>query len=450
MIDVMTTRFAGLSDATKIRELVTVRPTAVQGLILMEASEGADALSDALKKIYLPNQFSIDFIKTMMERAARFSRETYDSERTYVSRLYNPEDAEVAPVCLTGLAGVGKSQTILALRKVLPGPIGLSLDHFDGELEVVSHWYASARGKAGGRQLLADFLGEVALGQRPNSAKLLIECRKRASRNGVSLLMLEETQHINTGQGASRVTDILLTMAAIGPPMVYVSNYSLVHKLLRRNSEDKQRLLAEPKVMLPDSPESDAWRDYVRECVRVSEDCFSAPEDDLTVELYRSTFGIKRLAVQLIRIAYLESRAVGHKSVEMSDIFRAYRSTEYSANRTDVEELQRQAIDNRITGSRVDLRCPFELPVSLKSNVISFAKADRDHRVADKIFRSSLNETERAALQHFDPNPSAPMTGSRPVSKRISAPKATKDDLANAFKELLDSTVSLPKPGKPK
>ncbi|MBF0762878.1 transposase, partial [Dysgonomonas mossii] len=58
---------------------------------------------------------------------------------------------------------------------------------------------------------------------------------------------MDETQHINTGEGASKVTDILLTMAAIGPPVIFVSNYSLVHRLFRRNSEDKQRLLSEPR-----------------------------------------------------------------------------------------------------------------------------------------------------------------------------------------------------------
>jgi hypothetical protein len=60
----------------------------------------------------------------------------------------------------------------------------------------------------------------------------------------------------STGLGASKVTDILLTMAAIGPPMIFVSNYSLVHKLLRRNNEDKQRLLSESRIMLSDEPES--------------------------------------------------------------------------------------------------------------------------------------------------------------------------------------------------
>ncbi|MFC5694514.1 AAA family ATPase [Pseudomonas sp. GCM10022186] len=445
MIDVMTTRFDGLTDTNRIREIVTVRPNPVADLGALETPVGAEKLSNALKEIYLPNQFSIDLIKEMVGRAVLYCREVFDSEKSYLSRVYSPPDSEVAPICLTGLAGVGKSQTIKALKKVLPSPVGLSLNHFEGVHKLTSHWYVSARGKAGGKQILADFIGEESSKGRPTVAKLLVECRRRANRDGVSLLMLDETQHINTGDGVSRVTDILLTMAAIGPPMVYVSNYSLVHRLLRRNSEDKQRLLVEPRIMVPDSPESEAWRDYIGECIRVSNGYLSSHEDELIEEVYRSTFGIKRLAVQLIKIAFVESRVAGRQSIDISDVHRAYRSAEYSVNRADVEELQRQAIESRTSGGRLDLRCPFELPVHLKSNVIAFAKADRDQRVANKAFLSSLNEMERSTLAQMSSDPPASNEGSLAPSKRKPVPKATKADLIDAFNQLLK-----PKPSGPR
>lgn len=78
-----------------------------------------------------------------------------------------------------------------------------------------------------------------ALSKLVTVAELLSECRRRANRDGVSLVILDEMQYIQKGLGAAKVTDILLNMAGIGPPMIYVCNYSLGHKLFERNNEDQ-------------------------------------------------------------------------------------------------------------------------------------------------------------------------------------------------------------------
>lgn len=450
MNKLISTRFDGCSDINEIRERVTVRPEPVGFLSAIDPLIAAESLADNLMKIYLPNEFSLNFIKEMAGRASLHSSKLFTSEVEYISKIYTPPEIEVLPVCLTGLAGVGKSQAIAALRKVLPPPMDFFCDHYDGALELISHWYASARGKAGGKQLLTDFvLGSGESGGRWNLSKLLVESRRRANRDGISLVVLEETQHINTGLGASKVTDILLTMAAIGPPMIFVSNYSLVHKLLRRNSEDKQRLLSEPRIMLPDEPESQDWKDYVAECIRVSGGHIRVDIDDLAAELYRSTFGIKRLAVQLLKLAYIECRNAGREYVILSDISRAYRSSGYSSNSKEVEELQLQALQRRSTGSHLDLRCPFDLPIEMKSNVVKFARAERDNRVIAKVFDSALNENERSAMKDIDLIPGDVSRPYKPV-RRPPVPKATDEESNRAFQEYIDS-MSLPsKPKKPR
>ncbi|VVO07996.1 transposase [Pseudomonas fluorescens] len=448
MNEAILARFDGCSDIDQIRERVTVSPAPVRALGSLNTMMGAEALADALKQIYLPNEFSLGFIKEMVDRASLYSRKLFESQTAYLSRIYNPPDVEVAPICLTGLAGIGKSQTIAALLKVLPPPIGFTCDHFEGTLQLVSYWYASARGKAGGRQLLADFVLDGQQKSSYNSAKLLIECRRRVNRDGVSMLILEETQHINKGQGASKVTDILLTMAAIGPPMIYVSNYSLVHKLLDRNSEDKQRLLSEPRVMWPEAPDGLEWRAYIAECVRVSAGHIQAPLDDLVNEIYRSTFGIKRLAVQLIKLAYIEARSSGRECIDITDITRAYRSPVYASSQIDVEELHMQILQNRTTGSRMDLRCPFEVPSVLRSNIVKFARADRDNRVINMVFHSSLNESERSAIEQIEPEASK-ATRLTKTPRRPRLPKASETDLANAFEQIVGS-MDPAKPKKPR
>ncbi|WP_223434142.1 MULTISPECIES: transposase [unclassified Pseudomonas] len=432
-------------DINKIRERVTVNPETIGALSTIDPLIAAEALAGNLMKIYLPNAFSLNFIKEMAGRASLHSGKLFSSEAEYVSKIYSPPEVEVLPVCLTGLAGVGKSQTITALRKVLPPPMDFSCDHYHGAIKLISHWYASARGKAGGKQLLSDFvIGSEESCRAWNLAKLLVESRRRANRDGVSLVMLEETQHINTGLGASKITDILLTLAAIGPPVIFVSNYSLARKLLRRNSEDKQRLLSEPRIMLPDHPESQDWKAYVSECIRVSGGHIQVDINDLAAELYRSTFGIKRLAVQLLKLAYIECRNAGRESVKLADITRAYRSSAYTSNSMDVEYLQLHAIQARGTGTRLDLTCPFDLPADTNSNVVKFARADRDDRVNATVYFSALNKSERSNPLDLIPDD---MMRATKRERRPPVPKMSDDETEKAFHEI----VGLIKPpSKPK
>lgn len=442
------TRFDGFMDMESIRRRVVMRPEPVPDLEALQPLVAAELLAGRLKEMYLPNEFSLNFIQEMIGLAYLHNLKIFSSEAGYAAGIFNPPEVEVAPICFTGLAGVGKSATIAALRRALPPPVELSCALFEGSIELASLWHASARGKAGGRQMLLDFVhGSSYEGRGGNSAKLLVECRRRANRDGVCMVVLDETQHINTGMGASKVTDILLTMTAIGPPMIFVSNYSLVHKLLRRNSEDKQRLLSEPRIMLPEDPKSQDWAAYVNECIRISGGRVKVGESELSAELYRSTFGIKRLAVQMLKLAYIECRAAGRSRIEIEDLHKAYRSSAYTSNAKEVEELQLQTIYNGSRGAHLDLRCPFDLPAQYKSNVVSFSRADRDKRVQERVFDSSATEVERSVLKHIAlPEEKTPAKAKR----RTPAPKANDADLTRAFHQYMELQVPPPDPKRPK
>lgn len=449
MNKVIVDRFSECLDLEKIRAKVTVRPDPVAALDSLDALIASEQLANTLKQIFIPNEFSLAFIREMVGRASMHSQLLFKSEAEYASKVFNPPEVEVSPVCLTGLAGVGKSQTITALRKVLPLPTDFSCDLYEGTVTLVSHWYASARGRASGKALLEDFVfGDGKRIGRTTVAQLLKESRRRANRDGVSLALLEEMQHTNAGSGAAKVTEILLTMAAIGLPMVFVCNYSLAHKLLGRNSEDKQRLLADPRIMLPDDPGSADWGNYVAECIRVSNGCIKADAGELALELYRSTFGIKRLVVLLLKLAYVECRNAGRQCVNLFDINRAYRSAAYTASAGEVEELQRQALSNRKKQKRMDLQCPFDLPDALKSNVVNFTRADRSERVIATVFHSSLTEKERAAVKDLDAHGmDSPQTAK--TRRRTPITNLSDAEKGNAFFEYADN-LTRPKPKQPK
>lgn len=441
-------RFDGYRDIENIRKRVTVRPDPVEGLEGLEPWIAAENFAEKIKEIYLPNEFSLHFIQEMINLANLHSLKTFNSAAGYAAKVFTPPDTEVFPICLTGLAGVGKSQTITALLRAMPPPMEFACDLFQGTIDLTSYWYASARGKASGKQLLLDFVfGGEHEGRGGNLKKLLVQSRQIASRDGVSLVALDETQHINTGLGASKVTDILLTMAGIGPPMIYISNYSLIHKLFRRNSEDKQRLLSEPQIMLPDTPKSQDWHDYVHECMRVSGGRIKASTNEFAAELYRSTFGIKRLAMLLLKAAYIECRTAGRKQIEVDDLSRAYRSSAYTSNACDVEELQLQMINQGSRRARLDLVCPFDLPVEYKSNVVSFVRSDRDKCVQARAFDSSTTPAERAVLNQII-SPVEKVAAKKPRRSPVS--KATDEDLMRAFHEYMDSQPGSPGPKKSK
>ncbi|MBH3356707.1 transposase [Pseudomonas guariconensis] len=441
------TRFSGCLELEQIRQRVTVRPEPVGDLSGVDPVLAGTSLAETLKQIYLPNQFSLSFIQEMVGRADVFSRSLFASERDYHAKIYDPPEVEVAPLCLTGLAGVGKSQTISALRRALPAPIEFESSHFKEKVTLVSHWYASARDKAGGRQMLADFvLGSEPTSKGPNTNKLLNLCRRIVNRDGISLLILEETQHATPGKGVTLVTNILLTMAVIGPPMVYVANYSLLHKLLDRNSEDKQRLLSEPRIMLPDDPDGQDWKAYIAECVRVSSGQIRAQQGELAAELYRSTFGLKRLAVQLLKLAYIECRKAGRRHLGLGDISQAYRSSEYWSNRVDVEELHRIAVEGLGRRARKDLWCPLEIPAARKSNILQFARQERDERVIAQAIDSSMTAQEREAVKQLEPASRSPEAK---APRRKPIPKATPEETQMAFAKYVEQTNS-DKPKKPR
>lgn len=459
MNTVIDSRFSGCLDIDEIRQRVTVRPEPIGDLSRMDPALAGESFAQVLKQIYLPTQFTLSFIHEMVGRADAHSRSLFFSERNYIAKIYDPPEIEVAPICLTGLAGVGKSQTIEALRKVLPAPVEFECSHFDGKVKLISHWYASARGKASVKQILADFVrgsspanpADFVLGSEPNgrgqnTSKLLTLCRRIGTRDGVSLLILDETQHVTEGSGVALVTSMLLHMAVIGLPMVYVSNYSLLHKLAGRASEDKQRLLVEPREMSPDDPGGEDWKAYVAECVRVSSGQIRAPQDELAAELYRFTFGLKRLAVQLLKLAYIECRKAGRLHIGLVDINQAYRSLGYWSNRKDVEDLYRIEVEGPRGKSRKDLYCPLETPAAQKSNILQFAWHDRDERMTAKIIDSSMTLQEREAIQQIEPASRSPHAK---APRRKPIPKATPEETQAAFAKYVEQTKSN-KPRKPK
>lgn len=432
MIEKIRTRFDGLIDIEHIRNTVISRPEPIDDIDQLPTMLAAHFLEQNLRQIFIPNDFSLELISEVLGKAAVHSAMRSETEQIFVQGWYYPTPTETFPICLTGLAGVGKSATIKALLRMMPGPTEIDIDHCMTPHTTYSHWYASARGKASGKQLLTDFLGIEAT-SRQTASVLKSRAQQHANKLGVSLAVLEEMQHLTPGKGVALTTDILLTMSSLGLPMVYVSNFSLGHKLLKRNQEDTQRLVAEPRVMLPDAPESKDWALFIGECIAASDGRIRAKPSDFSHEIYRGCFGIKRSAIHLIKQSYIQARTSNRTWIEIDDVHQAYISSAYYANRTDVEELERIAIQKKT--KREDLVCPFGTP--MRSNVVHFVRKERDNRVARAAFEGALTAPEREA--HKSLKVGIDMKDQAP--KRSKLPplgKPTNDDLMNAFSDFFD------------
>lgn len=432
MIEIMRTRFDGLIDIEYIRSKVTILPAPVGDIDQLPPMLAAHFLEMTLRQIFIPNQFSLELIAELVGKAAAHSALRSTSEQAFVKGMYYPTPTETFPICLTGLAGVGKSATIEALLRVMPGPTEFQIDHCMTPLTAESHWYASAKGKSSGKQLLTDFLGIEAT-TRENAASLQFRAQQQANKRGISLAVLEEMQHLTPGKGVALTTDILLTMSSLGLPMVFVSNFSLAHKLLRRNQEDTQRLVAQPRIMWPDAPESKVWSDFIDACIAASDGRIRANRSDFSHEIYRGSYGIKRAAIHLVVQAYVHARQANRTWIELGDVHKAYISSAYYAYRTDVEELERIAIKQKT--KRDDLLCPFGSPTL--SNVVQFVRKERDNRVAQAAFKGALTAEERET--HKSLKLDTDMKAAPPKQpKRKPLGKPTNDDLGSGFSEFFD------------
>ncbi|WP_244633863.1 AAA family ATPase [Pseudomonas coleopterorum] len=434
MTAILISRFHDCLDEETIRNKVTVRPPPLRGLEALPPAVAAERLRLALHEVFIPNRFSLGFIMEAVGRAYSHSASHFSTEQQYLANVYSPPENEALPLCLTGLAGVGKSEIITALRKVLPGEVKLSSQHFQGERAMHSYWYASAREKATARQQLANILGgEVT--DKLNASKLRVECRRRSYLDGISIIILDEVQHHTAGDGVARVTDLLLAMSGIGTPMIYAANYSLCHKLFNRNSEDKQRLLSNPRIMHPDEPRSTDWQEYLRECVRVSNKRFAVDIEQFSDEVYRWTFGLKRLVVFLFQEAYMQARHAGRSKIELSDIAGAYQSSAYASNRIDVEELHRLAHVATPKEGRRDLNCPFGTPMS--SSVVCFMAKDRQNRVAQTIYESSRTVQEREDINAMKSREGILRSAKSNRTKAIRQPRGTAEERAQQYQQYL-------------
>lgn len=415
----------------------------------------SEVLRAGLKQVFLPSVQIRKLLRELIGLARAHAKINFGSEEKFLKGLFRnePWDSSTAPaIFLTGLAGVGKSDFLLALSRAMAPPTKIDVPGIK-HIPLISAWQLSLRDGIGMNTLLRPNLEtinksvELAYENIERAEKkawklptLLKLSRRRTWRDGVSLLWVDEFQYVTKGVEASaKATTMLLQLLSIGPRLIFCANFSLGHKLKNRNNEDKQRLMSCPKIIEPELSSSADWIALISEFKKVAPEVFVFSVNEVDNLIHQYTFGVKRLVVEMLVLAYRVARKMGKNTVSVDEIKLAYISTEYTYNRKDVETLWRQIYEN--TNLKDDLWCPFDQSHE-PTNVVMFKKATEDFesRIEDKILDYALSPAEAMAAKAIDLTPTEPKQKAKvfSISKQS---KATKESLLKAC-EMFDSPTT--------
>ena len=210
-----------------------------------------------------------------------------------------------------------------------------------------------------------------------------------------------------------------------------------MHRLRSRRQEDRQRLLSRSIVLLPDAPDSPDWILVLGELQKIVPNIYEFNFKEKAVDFWNLTAGLKRLLIGLLLIAYRVARRDGRSSVIWADIDKAYLSSDYSADRIDVDQM----ILNGISGSGLpkDLTCPFPLPISEGRRVNESLENARKTLLAESVALSSMSVNEKKALAKLQSrSDEIDVSKSRDKKSSSSRKKIKAEDLirgANIFKD---------------
>lgn len=432
-----------LSDA-EIDRMVSVAPTRITW-------DGADdrvrsgLLENGLRSVVVPDSQMRDLLRqlTGMVQAHAISR--MESDASYIEGLYSrkPWGSMRSPaICFTGLQGVGKSQVLQSLSRILLGRAEQMSVRGHVGIDLMPMWLMTLAKGDGLNQLLREHVDPVwqdtesktsiRNGSAPKSWSVpkILEFAERASwRHATCLAAIDEFQWISASSGANaRAASVLLKLHGIGPLLLYCANFSLGHKLKGRPPEDRDRLLSCPIIMRPFGSKCPDLTVYLKALREVAPDIliFDPARDQDSIYLF--TFGIRRKIVDLLVAAYkVACRPGGAGKVGISQICDAYRSELYAMHREDVEVLFRQLVNRNMESQA--LWCPFGSMDQSNSNVTEATKIVNafEKRVEDDYLRESLTPSEAKAFDAVQPQASGNVKPAKVF--RFRKGKATKEDL---------------------
>lgn len=412
-----------LADDRNLSSNMEHVPATLGQLSQRSASLASLELEHFLNEIFLPTPNTLAIARKILNRARLHIETVYSGTAAYREKMfdYRPDSFSVLPMCLTGLAGVGKSALLKALKRSLD--VVSYVDVGMGYKTVIRpciYFPVCSHGSVSNvtRSIVAQFIDpavEHAAHDRPStphesrrptgySMNSQEAAKWLAFRDGTGVILLDELQFITHSETANTLaTKVIYATGYIGPPLVFASNYDMVTRIQRRGQQDRDRLLTDPAVLRPDSlyhaDDVESWQRYLRACVTVSGDALAPDLDYFFEEIHHMSYGLRRKTVTLLSLAYGIAREHSRNTATIKDLRDAYSSQNFSTHRLDVEALRNiDANGGRNPRARIDgnssssLICPFPE-----------AQADTFVRQVAELGRQTLDLSNKATLSAYSP-----------------------------------------------
>lgn len=384
-------------------------------------------LESALEEVVVVTSSVASTVRTLAANAALCAEQFYPNPQEFLRRIYSDEKSQsaIAPNCITGLSGVGKSVAIRCFRRLcfdvtvdVPG---------HGSLVLVPSRHLQPESGAGINQILAPLLNANS-GARPRDVIRVV--RAELARLGVALLTIDEFQFLTQGAGSSHLARTLMQLSRLGPPIVYAANYSMLHKLVKRPQEERQRLLSNVIVIQPDPVDSRDWNDLLSAYLDLAPEFrkLTVATCGSTVHFY--THGLKRLVVRLLVNAYAAMRERDGKYVDVDDLKEAYFSRQYASNREDVKKLMEIGKSESQPQHCRDLWCPLREIASTSNNPQAQVQLEQQRARAEALAAASMSAEERKA--HTSVKRIEPSNSNQKKPGQVRRPAPTKESLLKA------------------
>lgn len=391
-------RFAPLLDRNEIVRRATRTPAPLGDISKLTPRRARKELAKALESVHYPTAQGVDILLDWAGLAYQHCLDYYPSSSFYKSCIYSEESPLPKfsfPYCLTGQAGSGKTELVKAFCRIQEPASTIRIDSEHSPFPLESVWNITIHANATSKDVLST------LSRGVGSPRDLVQiCRRRAYRDGAALLLEDEFQFATGSSSANaRVTQMMLASGYIGLPTCIVANFSLLHRLMKRPAEDRQRLLSNPIVLLPEHADSADWCNTLdaQKAAAPKILVFDSRKDGPAIHRYSA--GGLRAEVALLLCAY-EIGTASSGLVGLREIEAAYHSTEYTAYRRDVEAITQISLgDRKMRKMRPDLWCPLDLPADATTRFATQAREARQARADDQATRDSLTEKEQAALK---------------------------------------------------
>lgn len=401
--------------------LIRLPASAVENLEELPLDTATRVLETALSSFYRPSSQDAQVIRRIVGFAHAHALTHYASEEQFVrgAKCRDPLVEEPPVIMLTGLAGVGKSEILKALKRLLLRDHRVRVSKDLPEFPITPLVSAIIRASINYVDILNAIADCLGLGSsrwgvssdEANSSRRMESTYARADRDSIRHAKLrlyqqgaccftgDEFQFLTRSQNANSLLAKLLSFLAVfGLPVIYSCNYSAGHRLKMRPQEDRTRLLHDPIILLPDPPDEPAYLDLLEDYRIVFDGALAIEPKRDAFEIHEMTFGLKRSTKRLLVIGYRIARQRTKKGqkvrVDMTDLRAAYLSVSYEDDRKAVKECH--SILMGIDSEHEDLVCPFELPPSLITVQKRLAENALQRRHGDAMLDASMTPRERA------------------------------------------------------